>query len=67
MRKLICDKCGKLIKENEPVFVRSLCYHYDVAIPANWCKDYDLCSECSEKLDNLLYKTQANFINKRRA
>jgi hypothetical protein len=55
----ICDKCKKEVKTN----IKRISIAYEYACKAWQEKTVDLCCDCSIKLNNVVSKAQADFIN----
>lgn len=68
MKQTICDKCKKILKEEDFDKITSVkmpyikTYHRDGSC---WqYKDYDLCKECANELKELIEQTRCDFITK---
>ena len=63
MKQVICDKCKKLLKEEDFDKVTRIELPYLFSANAWQYKNFDLCDECVNKLNNLIEQTRCNFIN----
>ena len=62
---LVCDKCGKKISEEEKQYMRTLKLAYDFSNSRWQKKDFDLCSVCYTKLENLTCELHRDFVNEK--
>ena len=68
MKQAICDKCGKIIEEEDFNKIHSVQLPYFKTYHGNgscWQeKRYDLCDYCVNELNELINKVKCDFINK---
>lgn len=64
MKQAICDKCKKVLKEEDFDKITRVELPYLFSAKAWQYKNFDLCNECVEKLNELIRQTKCDFITK---
>lgn len=64
MKQIICDKCNKILKEEDLDKVTQVELPYLFSAKAWQYKYFDLCEDCVNKLNELIEQTKCDFINK---
>ena len=64
MKQAICDKCKKVLKEEDFDKMTSVRLPYLYSAKAWQYKMFDLCDDCVDKLNELVEQTKCGFISK---
>lgn len=65
MKQVICDKCKKVLKEEDFDKITSVQLPYLFSAKAWQYKNFDLCDECVDKVNELIEQTKCDFITKK--
>lgn len=64
MKQVICDKCKKVLKEEDFDKIIRVDLPYLFSAKAWQYKTFDLCNECAKELDELIGQAKYDFISK---
>lgn len=64
MKQAICDKCKKVLKEEDFDKITSVQLPYLFSAKAWQYKKFDLCDECIDKINVLIEQIKCDFITK---
>lgn len=62
MKQVICDKCKKVLKEEDFGKITSIPLPYMFSAREWQYKKFDLCDDCIDKLNKLIEQTKCDFI-----